>query len=179
MVIENKVLNAAEVMTSDVFTLPSSLSLGGAAWALMHRGVSGAPVRDSEGNLVGVVSEGDLLEARGPLPQAISRALALGGGSDGDAEGEILAEDFDVAADDRSIEEIMTPVLVAVGPNDPIEEVVALMVAHAVRRVLVLDDDGRLAGIVTPVDVLRALAEGRLDTTRELHWLADRFAPAP
>jgi CBS domain-containing protein len=170
MIIENKVLSAAEVMSPDVFTLPSTLSLSGAAWALMHRGVSGAPVRDSEGNLVGVISEGDLLEARAPLPDALlgdAAGLSLDGG---------LEDDL---ADDRSLGDIMTPALVAVGPDEHLEEVVALMVAHGIRRVLVLDDNGHLMGIVTPVDVLRALAEGRLDRTHGLHWLADRFAPAP
>jgi CBS domain-containing protein len=153
-------LSAAEVMTRDVFTLPASLSLEGAVWALMHRGVSGAPVRDRDGNLVGVVSEGDLLEAR------------AGGLAPPDDEN----LEFD---DDRSVADVMTPALVAVGPNETLDEVVALMVAHGMRRVLVLDDAGQLVGIVTPIDVLRALAEGRLQPTRELDWLADRFAPAP
>jgi len=174
MIIENKVLSAAEVMSPDVFTLPSTLSLSGAAWALMHRGVSGAPVRDVEGNLVGVISEGDLLEARAPLPDALlgdAAGLSSYGG---------LEDDLDLdAADDRAIGDIMTPALVAVGPDEHLEEVVGLMVSHGIRRVLVLDDNGHLMGIVTPVDVLRALAEGRLDRTHELHWLADRFAPAP
>jgi CBS domain-containing protein len=153
-------LNAAEVMTRDVFTLPATMSLEGAVWALMHRGVSGAPVRDGEGNLVGVVSESDLLEAR---------AAASSGDEPLDGQ----------PNDDRSIADVMTPALVAVGPNESLDEVVALMVAHGMRRVLVLDDAGHLVGIVTPIDVLRALAEGRLQPTRELDWLAGEFAPAP
>ena len=150
-------LSAAEVMTRNVFTLPGSLSVSGAIWALMHRGVSGAPVRDGDGNLVGVVSEADLLEARGPGQEDV----------------------VDEARGDDCVANAMTPALVAVGPNEPVDEVVALMVSHAVRRVLVLDDQGRLAGIITPIDVLRALADGRLQPTRDLGWLADHFAPGP
>jgi CBS-domain-containing membrane protein len=159
-------LRAAEVMTRDVFTLPATLSLEGAVWALMHRGVSGAPVRDRDGNLVGVVSEAELLEAG---DRASGGALASTEVGDDD-----LRPD-----DDRSVGDVMTPALIAVGPDEPIDEVVALMVAHAMRRVLVLDDAGRLVGIITPIDVLRALSEGRLQPTRELGWLAEQFAPAP
>ena len=55
-------LRAADIMTRRVFTLPASLSLEGAAWALAHRGVSGAPVLDDDGQLVGVLSDaGDLV----------------------------------------------------------------------------------------------------------------------
>jgi CBS-domain-containing membrane protein len=165
-------LTAAEVMSRQVFTLPASLSLEGAAWALMHRGVSGAPVRDDEGNLVGVLSEADLLEARAAITGRAQHASDVG--DDDDAR-----EDAAAAMEDRRVADVMTPALVAVGPNEPIREVVDLMIAHGMHRVLVLDDAGQLAGIITTVDVLRELAQGRLEPARDLGWLADRNVPAP
>ena len=160
-------LTAGEVMTRDVFTLPASLSLGGAAWALMHRGVSGAPVRDDEGNLVGVLSEAELLEARA---QARGEAGDLDGSGDGDGDG----------YDDRSVADAMFPALLAVGTNDPIAEVVALMTVHGAHRVLVVDDAGALVGIITTVDVLRQVADGRLHPSRDLvSPLAPSVAPLP
>lgn len=123
-------------MTRDVFTLPEALSLDEAAWALMHRGVTGAPVYDPDGRLIGVVSQSDLVDARGLL---------------GDA-----------AANDRCVGDVMTPALLAVGADDPIEHALEMMIAHNVHRVLVLGDDGRLLGIVTATDVLRLVAEGKL-----------------
>ena len=156
-------LTAAEVMTREVFTLPASLSLGGAAWALMHRGVSGAPVLDDEGELVGVLSESDLLEARSGAP-----------GADG-------ADDFvvDEVVDERCVADVMTPALFAVGPDETVAGIVEMMVTYGVHRVLVVEDSGALAGIITTVDVLHQLAEGRLDPARDLASSADWLAPAP
>jgi CBS-domain-containing membrane protein len=156
---QDNMLTAAEVMTREVFTLPASLSLGGAAWALMHRGVSGAPVLDDEGELVGVLSESDLLEARSGAP-----------GGDG-------ADDFVV--DERCVADVMTPALFAVGPNETVAGIVEMMVTYGVHRVLVVEDSGALAGIITTVDVLHQLAEGRLDPARDLASSADWLAPPP
>jgi IMP dehydrogenase len=147
-----RVLNAAQIMTRGVFTLPASLSLEGAAWALAHRGVSGAPVRDDDGELVGVLSETDLLEAK---------------------VGDQIDDPLRVVAD------AMTPALLAVGPNEPVAEVVALMIAHRAHRVLVLADAGELLGIITTVDVLRELAAGRISPARDLGEAAAALAPAP
>ena len=141
-----RVLSAADIMTRRVFTLPATLSLEGAAWALAHRGVSGAPVLDDDGQLVGVLSETDLLEAR---------------------VGDGLARNEATLVDDA-----MTPALLSVAPGDPVAEVVALMIAHRAHRVLVLSDAGDLVGIVTTIDVLRELAAGRISPSRDLDEVA-------
>ena len=131
-------LTAAEVMTRGVFTLPGSLSIREAAWALMHRGVGAAPVHDDEGRLVGVFSNVDLLEAelvRGP-------------------------DDAELQA--RPVTAVMTPAVIAVATTDPVDEVIELMAEHGYRRVFVVDDNGRLAGVVATMDILRLIADGRL-----------------
>jgi predicted transcriptional regulator len=132
------VLKARDLMTRDVFTLPASLSLGEAAWALMHRGVTGAPVRDAAGRLVGMVSNADLVDPE----------RGAGGG------------------EPQTIEDVMTPALIAVEEDDPAIEAVHLMVAHGVHRVVVLKRSGELLGIITPMDFLRRLLlEGGLESS--------------
>jgi CBS-domain-containing membrane protein len=132
-------LKAREVMTRDVFTLPASLSLDEAAWALMHRGVSGAPVRERGGAITGVVSNADLVNPeRGP---------------------------DETGAEPRTVADVMTPAVIAVEADDPAVDAVHLMVDHGVHRVLVLGPEGQLLGILTPMDFLRRLlAEGHLES---------------
>jgi CBS-domain-containing membrane protein len=124
-------------MTRDVFTLPAWLSVGEAAWALMHRGVSGAPVSDREGRLVGMISNSDLVD-----PER--------GGTTGD--------------EPQTVADIMTPAVLALGPDDTAFEAAQMMVDHGVHRLAVLDGEGGLLGIVTPIDfVRRLLADGHLE----------------
>jgi CBS domain-containing protein len=134
----SRMLTAAEVMTRGVFTLPGSLSIREAAWALVHRGVGAAPVHDDDGRLVGVFSNVDLLEA------------------------ELVRGADEAELQERPVTEVMTPAIVAVGTTEPVDEVIALMAEHGYRRVFVVDDDGRLAGVVATMDILRLIADGRL-----------------
>jgi CBS domain-containing protein len=131
-------LTAAEVMTRGVFTLPGSLSIREAAWALMHRGIGAAPVHDDDDRLVGVFSNIDLLEAE------LVRGL----------------DDAELEA--RPVTEVMTPAVVAVGSNEPVDQIIELMAEHGYRRVFVVDDDGRMLGVVATMDIMRLIADGRL-----------------
>lgn len=130
-------------MTRQVMTLPASLSLQEAAWALMHRGVSGAPVLDGEGHLIGVVSERDLINPeRGALDDP-----------------------------ETAVEEIMTPAVLVVEADDPAADAVQMMVSHSIHRVLVVDVAGDLIGIVTPMDFLRHLAKhGHIEADASAGW---------
>ncbi|HET6282316.1 MAG TPA: CBS domain-containing protein [Polyangia bacterium] len=136
-------LKVRDVMTRDVLTLPASLSVQEAAWALMHRGISGAPVRDSHGHLIGVISERDLINPeRGALDDPM-----------------------------MAIEDIMTPALLSVDRDDPAVDAVEIMIAHHIHRVVVVDAAGDLVGIITPMDFLRHLAKhGHLEIDAGHTW---------
>jgi len=125
-------------MTRGVFTLPGSLSIREAAWALMHRGIGAAPVHDDDDRLVGVFSNIDLLEAE------LVRGL----------------DDAELEA--RPVTEVMTPAVVAVGSDEPVDQIIELMAEHGYRRVFVVDDDGRMLGVVATMDIMRLIADGRL-----------------
>jgi predicted transcriptional regulator len=125
------VLKLRDLMTREVFTLPATLSVDEAAWALMHRGVSGAPVRDEEGHLVGVISTSDLVD-----PER------------GDTDSEV-----------RTVGDVMTPAMLALDAEDDAADAVQMMAAHGIHRVVVVDAAGSLVGIVTPMDFLRRLLQ--------------------
>jgi CBS domain-containing protein len=116
-----------DIMEPNVFWFADDTPLRRAAEALAERQISGAPVCAREGCVVGMLSKTDLTEFYG------------------------------AANDARLVREVMTPEVVAVGPDDPIERVIELMAFEGVHRLLVLES-GQLAGIVTSMDVLRTLA---------------------
>jgi predicted transcriptional regulator len=125
-------LRVSDIMTRKVVTLSDQNSLEEAAWRLTANAVSGAPVRDINGRLVGVLSKSDLIDP-----------------------------DRAVAGDEvPSVGDAMTPALLALREDDLAMDAVRLMVADGIHRVIVIDERGGLAGIVTPMDVLRALVQG-------------------
>ncbi len=124
---------------------------------LSHR-VSGLPVLDSSGALVGILTEGDLLRRAetGTEPrQSWWRALLLGT--------QRLAEQY-VHAHARRVDEVMTRGVVAVAPSTALSEVVVLMESRGIKRLPVVED-GRVVGIVSRADLLRAL-ERLLESTQ-------------
>jgi CBS domain-containing protein len=122
-------LRVKDVMTQAVLLLRAETPID-EAWRELHEaGVTGAPVLDARGRLVGVLSNHDLADAR-------SR----------NAGHPALAGD------------IMTRVVYAVRAEDSIVTAVRLMVDEDIHRALVVHDDGSLAGIVVPMDILRGVA---------------------
>lgn len=72
---------------------------------------------------------------------------------------------------DATVETAMTKVIYAVRPSDPAMSAVRLMVAEAIHRVVVIDADGRLVGIVTAMDVMRALVRAEPDESVPVEYV--------
>jgi CBS-domain-containing membrane protein len=122
-------LRVKDVMTEAILLLRAEMRVDD-AWSLLHdAGVNGAPVLDARGRLVGVLSNSDLADPRRRHP---------------DAPG--------------SVGDVMTRVVYAVRADDPVLTAVRLMADENIHRAIVVNDDGTLAGIVVPMDILRVLA---------------------
>jgi CBS-domain-containing membrane protein len=145
-------MNAADVMTSDVFTLNAETTVLDAARLMLRHRVSGLPVVDWHGKLVGILTEGDLLR-RAETGTEHHRApwleFLLGPGR--------AAEEYTLAHG-RKVGELMTDQVIQVAPHTPLEQVVALMERHHVKRLPVVADD-KLLGIVSRADLMRVLVD--------------------
>ena len=143
-------MQARDIMTPDVITARPDTPLSELVRLMLERRISAVPVVE-DGNLVGIVSEGDLLRRPelGTLAPRPRWLLLLGG-----AERE--AADY-ARTHGRTAGEVMSHPVFSVAEDAPVEEVAAQMAQHGVKRLPVLRD-GRLAGIVTRADLLRALA---------------------
>jgi CBS-domain-containing membrane protein len=118
---------------------------------MLQNKISGLPVVDAKGQLVGMVTEGDFLR-RGELGTQRQRSrwleFLLGPGR--------LADEY-VQSSGRQVSQVMTPDPKTITPQTPLEEVVRLMEHHRIKRLPVVHDS-KVVGIVSRANLLRALA---------------------
>ncbi len=142
---------ASDVMTRNVISVPPDATIADAVALMLDRGISGLLVVDHGGTLAGIVTEGDLLR-RDELGTGRRRSWWL----------RLIASPGRQAADftrthGRKVADVMTQDVISVSVKSPLEEIVALMEEHRIKRVPVLDDN-KVVGVVSRADLLRALA---------------------
>ncbi len=144
-------MQVKDVMTRNVISVQGDDQVLRAARLMLQNRISGLPVLDKDGELAGIVTEGDFLR-RSELGTQRRRAkwleFIVGPGK--------LAEDY-VHASGRKVEEIMTPDPCVVGEDDTLEKVVELMERRRVKRLPVVRA-GRMVGIVSRANLMHALA---------------------
>lgn len=145
--------------TPDPLVLHDRLRLRAAVMLLHHLGVHGAPVVDAAGDLVGVLSEADLLE------KAAAPRMGLGMGP---AAAQSLRRH-----DALTVGDACSRPAIATAPEATVADAARLMLDRGVARLVVVDD-GRVAGIISRSDILRAL----LRTDAELEAAATALVDA-
>lgn len=163
-----------EVMTSNVVTVTPDTPLKDVAELLVEKDISGLPVVDEEGKVLGVVSETDILyKERGEAPD--KRSLI----------GHLLhwgEKTSDPKIDARTAGEAMTSPPIVVAPATSVARAAAMMADAGVHRLVVVDDaeargagsNGKLRGIVSRSDFVRAFARSDAQVKQEIDELIDR-----
>lgn len=149
-------LPVREIMTTDVVTLHADDSLEDAVRALVARGISGAPVVDDDGRLLGVLDDSDLLlsEARVHAPTAIEIL-----GAYIPMPGTIKKFEEEVRhALGRTVADLMDADAPRVGIDAKVEDVATAMLAKHISRVPVVDEDDKVIGIVSRGDLVAAMS---------------------
>lgn len=141
-------LKLRDIMTRDVVSAASDLTIRDAMELLSERHVSGAPVVDG-GKVVGVFSASDLLAFLADLSDT-TPSLTFS-----------RRKGRTTPLEDVTVEEVMTRKIQALPPDTSVDEAAAFMGTKQIHRVLVMDGDV-LLGIVTTSDVARAVAEHRI-----------------
>ncbi len=145
-------MRADQIMTPQVVAIGADASIVEAIDKMLRHHVSGLPVVDSDGKLIGIISEGDFIRRTEIGTQRKSgRWLSCLAGADR------IAADF-VREHGRKVGQIMTPDPVTVTEDTPLAQIVRIMESYNVKRLPVVRGD-RLVGIVTRADFLPALAE--------------------
>ena len=122
-------LTAREIMTDDLVTVRPEDAIEDAIQLMLKEEISGLPVTNEQGHLVGVITE-----------------FAL------------LGIVYDHQIKNQTVEQHMTRELITVDIDDPVSRVADLCIVHRVRRVPVMKN-GQLVGIIARRDVLRALRD--------------------
>ncbi len=144
---------AKDIMTTEVVTVHPDDNVEKVAQLLLEHHISGLPVVDKDGKLVGVVTEGDLVfrekKVRAPLFVMIFDSLIYL-----EKPKRFIEEIRRTVA--QKVDELMSTKLYTVGPDASIEEVATIIVDRNINRVPVVDADKRLLGIISRQDVIRA-----------------------
>ncbi|MGA9011717.1 MAG: CBS domain-containing protein [Acetobacteraceae bacterium] len=146
-------MRAIDVMTPNVITVDPDTLVQDLAKLLSERNISGAPVVDKTGGIVGIVSEGDLLhrsELGTERHTQKRRAWWL------EHFASELARDY-VKSHGRTVKDIMTRDVATVGEDTELAEIATLLETKRIKRVPVLRD-GKIVGIVSRANLVRALA---------------------
>ena len=152
--LDEAVFTAGDLMTRDVAVVHPETSLLDAVKLMARRHISGIPVVDDSGAIVGMLSEGDVVRWHEGYTDRQTRWLDML------ADGFELAPTFleGIREQNCKVKSIMAPGATTVTEDAPAREVAHLMYAKNIKRVPVVRD-GRLVGIVARSDLVRALAQ--------------------
>ncbi len=157
-------VTAKEIMSRDVVVVPENMGVRELANLLTEKMISGAPVVDERGSLVGVVSAMDIVryfsneekDIQGDLqsrPEFYLREWDDLVGSD-----ELKQFHVEEYAEPAWVSEIMTPVVFEVNEDTPVADIAAMMARGRIHRVIVTRRR-RVVGIVSSLDILKSVAD--------------------
>lgn len=140
------------LMTRELVTVTPNTSLVDAAQLLVTNRISGLPVVDTERRLVGVVSEADFLRAMGvPAPHpthSLWQTLES-----------MFSQPAEIREPNGTVADLMVKDVITVKPEQTLHDVVEIMKHHRIKRVVVVDDQRRVQGMVTRSDLVREFFE--------------------
>lgn len=148
-------MHVSEVMTKDLITLKPTLGIEVASRQLSKHKIKGAPVIDSDGKMLGILSTDDILaaafsESKDYLPGHITQLFSSG----------FANVDADVS-NDLTVEDVMTKDVITVATDSTVDQACSLMVEHHIHRLPVKGNNGKLAGMISASDILKSIADGK------------------
>ena len=144
-------MKASDIMVSNVITVGPDACVQDVAGLLLRHRISAVPVVDVKGEILGIVSEGDLINR--PETETVHRKSWW---LDALASNQVLAAEY-VKSHSRSVTDVMTRDVITAAPDTPVAEVAALLEKKRIKRVPIVKD-GKIVGIVSRANLLQGLA---------------------
>jgi CBS domain-containing protein len=147
-------LTAKDIMIKDVITINKNASIEELSELLLKNKISGVPVVDDDGNMVGIVTEGDIIVKGTELH--FPRYFKL-------LDSIIYLESLNKFKNNlrkhlaTKVEEIMNPKVITASPDTPVSEIAELMIRNKVNRIPIISKDKKLVGIITRADIVSSI----------------------
>lgn len=139
----------SDIMTSEVRAVQTDTPVAEIVSLLIGKDFRALPVVDRQGRVVGILTDGDLVSRGGIMTTSIQEVLT---------GGELSQHLATIRSSGQTAADLMTPDPRTVQLTTPVRDALRTMTEHDVKRLPVLNSEGKLAGMVSRVDVLRALA---------------------
>jgi CBS-domain-containing membrane protein len=144
-------MKASDVMVSNVITVGPDATVQEVADILLRNRISAVPVVSASGEMLGIVSEGDLLN-RTEAETSHRKSWWL----DALSSNEILAAEY-VKSHSRKAADVMTCNVITAAPDTTVADIAALLEKNRIKRVPIVES-GRIVGIVSRANLLQGLA---------------------
>ena len=147
---------AKDIMSGNVITINKDASIEELSGLLLEKKISGVPVVDDNGNMVGIATEGDIIVKDTELH--FPRYFKL-------LDGIIYLESFTKFKNNLrkhlaiKVEEIMTRKVISARINTEVSEIAEMMVKNGVNRIPIVDEENKPVGIVTRADIVKSFAK--------------------
>jgi CBS-domain-containing membrane protein len=161
----------SDVMTRNVTSVRTGASLAEVVRDLLRRTFRSVPVVDDDNRVVGIMTNGDIVR-RGNLAVRLDLLQSMPAGE----QESILAA---LTASNLTSADVTTPDVVTVAQDAHVRDAAKLMMQHHLKRLPVVDAEGRLAGIVSRVDLLRTVARASMQPPGEPPHFTHESAASP
>jgi CBS-domain-containing membrane protein len=138
-----------DLMTKDVVTVKRNADIQEAARRLSGLSISGMPVVDDEGKVIGVISEADILSLAGLKKGHTFKDILR----------HLLGEPLPKRGPGTTVGDVMRTPAITAGPDDDAREVAAVLDSRRIKRLPVVDHDGKLIGVISRADIVRAMGK--------------------
>lgn len=146
------IMKVRDFMIHKVFTIKASNTVEELLTILNSNRIGGVPVVDDRGNLVGMVSDGDVLRYLSPKPLGVAGLVYII--EDGEME-DVLVEKLDTP-----VKEIMTKRnILSVSPDDDFETTLRLLSRHHYKKLPVINGAGRVVGVLSRGDIIDSISK--------------------
>ena len=146
-----------DLMTRDVITIGPEAPLKEAARRMIEAHVSGLPVTDVDEQLLGVITEADFVATEADRHRRRRAGLLR-----------FLYKEAEIPSQERLVGDVMTSEVVVLGEGADHVEAARLMQTEGVKRIPVVDENGRIVGLVSRADILRVFARSDGDILEEI-----------